>query len=143
MTSLTWKNKFNMGFEAMDAQRKKIFSCMTTICHDIADKHFQCDSINGALDQLEILSQIYFLNEDQMMEDMNYPLAAEHKHQHDLFLATIDRFKIDNSQCHTTSILNDFIKIREDFIAHMLNEATMLSEFINKSSNGDSATAAH
>jgi len=143
MASFACENNVNSGVEAMDAQRHKIFDCMSTICNLIADTHHNSDSIGGLLDQLEILCQIHYMDEEQLMEGVNYPLAAEHKRQHDLFLVTIDQFKIDNKQCHTTSMLNDFINIREDFITHMLNETMLLSEFINKISNGDSATAAH
>ncbi|NVN93057.1 MAG: hypothetical protein HXX11_21020 [Desulfuromonadales bacterium] len=143
MASFIWENKFNSGIESMDAQRKRIFECMTMIYRDIADFGNKCDSINGLLDQLEILCQIHYLDEEQLMDDLKYPLAADHKLQHDLFLATLDQFKVDNKQCHTVSTLNDFIKLRETFITHMLNDTMVLSEFIKQSPLYSSANTSH
>src|SRR6185369_7170427 len=116
MTTFVWDIKFNTGLETMDAQHQKIFDFMTTIYKAIPDSHLKCDNFNSMLDQLALLCQMYFITEEQLMDEKNYPSAAEHKRQHNLFLATIDQLKIENNQCHTTSILIDFIHIREDFV---------------------------
>lgn len=130
MESFIWENRFSSGIETLDAQRQKIFECMTMIYRAIADSGDKCDAINDLLDQLEILCKIHYMDEEQLMEDINYPLAADHKMQHDLHLSTIDQFKVDNRECYTISTLNDFIKLRETFISHMLDESMVLSQFI-------------
>ena len=138
MTSLVWEDRYNTGVEAIDAQHRKIFDYMTDIYHALADNQQKCDAFNGMLDQLELLCQMHFLNEQQMVDDINYPSVPEHKRLHDLFLTRIDLFKIDSKQCHTPSILNNFTNLREDFITHMLNETTLFCDFINNSTK-DSA----
>ncbi len=130
MTSLVWEDKYNTGVETMDVQHRKIFDYMTTIYHVLADNQQVCDPLNGMLDQLELLCQMHFLNEQQLMDDINYPSASEHKRIHDLFLATIGQFKIQSSKCHSPNILNEFLKLKEDFIIHMLKESTALRDFV-------------
>lgn len=130
MTSLTWKDTYISGAEAIDAQHRKIFDMITSIHNELEDNNKKCAHFNGMLDQLELLCQLHFIDEEKFMEEINYPSTADHKHLHDLFLATIDRFKIGNKQCHAPNIINDFINIREDFISHMLNETMLLSNFI-------------
>ncbi len=134
MTSLIWDDKFNTGVAALDAQHRKIFDYMTHIYSDLIDNSHKCDSINGMLDQLEILCQLNLFNEDQLMDETNYPLSAEHKHQHDLFLATLDQLKIDNNQCHSPNIISKFTNIIENYISHMLTGNMLLSEFIKNNS---------
>ncbi|HXE96068.1 MAG TPA: hemerythrin domain-containing protein [Dongiaceae bacterium] len=142
MTSLVWEDIFNTGVETMDVQHRKIFDCMDAIYHALADNQQKCDPLDGMLDQLELLCQMHFLNEQQLMDDTNYPSASEHKHIHDLFLASIDQFKIVSSECHTTNLLDAFLKLKEDFITHMLNESTTLGAFIKAGPIEDAAVTA-
>jgi hemerythrin len=143
MNSYFWENKFNTGVETMDVQHRKIFDYLTTICNELEDTHQKCDPFNGMLDKLEILCRIHFLEEEKLMDDINYPSASEHKLLNDLFLANIDRFKIDNKRCHSPSILNDFIKLREDFITHIFNEGMTFGRFIDTNSREVSALTGH
>jgi hemerythrin len=128
MTTLTWEDKFNTGVETLDGQHRKIFDYMITIYNGLIDSHLKCDPFNGMLDQLELLCQLHFMEEEKLMDESNYPLASEHKHLHDLFLTSISLFKIDNKQCHTSNVLTEFSNLRVDFITHMLNDCWAASE---------------
>jgi hemerythrin-like metal-binding protein len=143
MTSLVWEESFNTGVEAMDVQRRKIFDYLALINNELVNSRQKCDSINGLLDQLEILCQMHFMDEERLMIELNYPFAAEHKHLHDLFLATVDRFKIESNRCHTPGILDDFGKLRVDFTTHILNESMLLSDFIKSNHCDKESSAAH
>jgi hemerythrin-like metal-binding protein len=143
MTSFTWDNKFNTGIDALDVQNRKIIDYMTMLHNEIVDVRQKCESLNNQFDQLTLLCQMHFMDEERLMDEMNYPLAAEHKRLHDLFLATVDRFKVENNQCHTVGILNDFNNLRGDFITHMLNETLLLSDFIKSRPCGDLAETAY
>jgi hemerythrin len=103
---------------------------MTMIYHKIIDSFQECYPIQVLLDQLKQLCQIHFMYEEQLLEELDYLTAAEDKLLHDMFMESIDRFKIENNQCHTSTILNDFIKLRLEFITYMLNETKLLSDYI-------------
>jgi hemerythrin len=143
MTTFVWDARFTTGVEIMDAQHRKIFDCMTRIYNEMSDNHRTCDSCDGMLSQLELFCRLHFLEEERLMDEMAYPSTAEHKHRHDLFLVAIDRFRIENNQCHAPGVLNEFIDLGEDFIAHMLNETVVLGDFVHGNAREDSAVAAH
>jgi hemerythrin-like metal-binding protein len=141
MPSFVWEDTFITGVERMDVQHRKIFDYMTTIYDELVDSRKKCDLFNGMLDRLEILCQIHFMEEEEFMEELKYPSAAAHKHQHDLLLAAIDRFKTENNQCHLPDILNDFKILREDFTSHLLEEGMILGEFIKAGASKESTDA--
>jgi hemerythrin-like metal-binding protein len=139
MTSIIWDNKINPSIEVMKIQRQTISVCMNTILDDLADFSQKCDHINELLDQLALLCQIHFKYEEQLLEELNYPPTSKQKSLHDLFLKDIEQLKSDNDQSHSPAIVNNFIKLRLDFIRNMNNETMMLCDFM-KVKSGDKTT---
>lgn len=135
MTSLAWDDKYNMGIDVLDVQHHKIFDCMTTIYVDLVDLKQNGEYIYGMLEQLEMLCQMHFADEQIFMDKNNYSLATEHKPLHELLLANIFLIKSNFKQYHATKILKEFIHIREDYITHLINETMLLGEFIKNSSS--------
>ena len=132
MISLLWEDRFNTGVEVIDAQHKSIFEYMTRIYNRLVDDKQSCEPINSKLDQLTIICKVHFMEEENLMDELDYPSASEHKHLHDMFLADIDRVKIANKQCHTPAVLNDFINLRDSFISHILNETQEISNYLKE-----------
>jgi hemerythrin len=130
MTSSAWNTTLNPSVDIVYLQRKKIFECMTTIYHKIVDSLQECYPINDLLDQLKQLCQIHFLYVEQLLEELNHVLVTEDKHLHEKFLASIDRFEIENNQRHTSTIIYDFTYLRLELISYLLNEAIMICNFV-------------
>lgn len=143
MASSDRNNILNPSVAIMNIQHCKITECMNSIQGEIADIRQSCTHINGLLYQLEQLCQMHFMFEEQLLEEVNYPLAAEQKQLHDLFLKAIDQFKAENDQCHTTTFNADFIKLRLDYVVNMNNETMTLCDFILNNSRGDTAVTSH
>lgn len=141
MTSLDL-NKLNPSVEIMNIQRGKITECINTIQHDITDMRQSCVHINGLLYQLEQLCQMHFMYEEQLLEEVKYPSIGEQKHLHGLFLKAIESFNTETDQCHSPFFINDFIKLRLDFVINMNNETMTLCDFIINNS-GDIAVTFH
>lgn len=136
-------NTFIINIEALDAQHNKIFDYLNMINNNILNNHQKCDSLNGMLNQLELLCQFHFMEEERLMEEIASPSAAKHKHLNDMFLAAIDRFKIENNQCHSPSVLSDFKKLRDDLVSHMQNETLVHNNLFNCSVLEDSTAKAY
>ena len=138
MASYISENNSNMIFDVMDAQHAKIVDYMNSIYNDMVDNNLRSNQFNAMLDRLEILCQLHFLEEDTLMDNIEYPSAAEHKHLHDLFLTSIDRIRNENHKNHSSNMLNDFIVLRGTFLSHIQEESMPLGKFINDH-NPDSA----
>jgi hemerythrin-like metal-binding protein len=130
MASFNWDNKIDPSLEVMKIQRNTISVCMNTIQDDFADADQGCDHINELLDQLEQLCQIHFNYEEQLLEQLNYPPLSKQKYQHGVFLKDIKQLKGTNNECHTTSSVNNFFKLRLDYISNLYSETMMLCDFI-------------
>jgi hypothetical protein len=65
-----------------------------------------------------------------LLEGMNYPSADEQKKRHNLFLKTFEPFKLESGQCHSPDFMNDFSKIRLDFVSNMNDDTMKLCDYI-------------
>ena len=133
----------NPSVEVIYEQSCKISECMKNIFDVITDDRQSCACISGLIEQLELLCQMHFKFEDQLLEELNYPSALKQKKLNDSFLKAVGQFKTENIQCHTPSFFNSFVELRLDFLANMNNETLMLCDFILNNSSGDTTVTSH
>lgn len=132
MDSLILDNTLDASIEIMKIQHRTISVYMNTIFEKIVDTSQRCAHIDSLLDQLELLCQKQFEYDEQLLEKVNFPAVAEQKRLHGLYLKAINLFRAENDQCHTTSFINDFIKLRLDYVLNMNKETMMLCDFLLK-----------
>ncbi|MDA8430376.1 MAG: hypothetical protein M0T70_14070 [Geobacteraceae bacterium] len=130
MASLVWNNKLDPTVDLINIHFEKIDECIKYISDDIKDMQGSCEHTNKLIDQFEQLCQLHFMYEEQLLEGMNYPLVNEHKMRHNLFLKTFEPFKLESYQCHSQLFINNFNKIRLDFVSNMNNDTMKLCDFI-------------
>jgi len=121
------------GIEVIDDQHRKIVDHMTKIHNELSCSHYKCDNFEELFDNLELLCLRHFMEEELLIDEKNYPSATEHEQLHDLYLKKLDRFMVDNKDCHTSSTLKEFANIIDDFITNMHKDRMILGEF-NKTS---------
>jgi len=122
----------NNSVEIMEIQHRTIALCMKAIFDKIADDTQSCTHIGALLDQLEILCQDKFRFIEQLLEDVNYPSAAEQKRLHGLYLDAINLFKVENEECHTANFLKKFVNLRLEYALNMNQETIMLCDYLLK-----------
>ena len=130
MASFVWNNKLNPTVDLINIHFNKIDECIKYINNDIEDIHGSCEHTNELIDQLEQLCQLYFMYEEQLLEGMNYPSVNEQKERHNLFLETFEQLKLESNQCHTFNFINDFSKIRLDFVSTLNDDTMNLCDYI-------------
>lgn len=130
MASLVWNNKLNPTVDLLNILFEKIDECIRYINEDIKDIQGSCEHTNELINQLEQLCQLHFMYEEQLLEGMNYPSINEQKERHNLFLTTFEPFKLESNQCHSPFFINNFSKIRLDFVANMNNDTMKLCDYI-------------
>jgi len=132
MASLEGDKSLHPSVEIMRMQRNKIRECEQAIYHDIVDEDQSCAHVNGLLHQLKYLYKMHFMYEEQVLEEVNLPSVAEHKNIHEVFLTSLDHLTTDDSQCHSSSYVTDFINMRLDFAANVNKETMMICDFTIK-----------
>ncbi|MDA8414540.1 MAG: hypothetical protein M0023_12245 [Desulfobacteraceae bacterium] len=130
MASIVREFRLHPSVELIKRQRRRIFECENSIQHEINDMGQSCAHVNGLLYQLKLLYKLHFMYEEQLLEELHVPAAAEQKKMHDMFLKSIDELKTENDSCHSSSYIYDFYKLKLDFISTMNDETRMLCDFI-------------
>jgi hemerythrin len=130
MASLVWSEKLNPTVDLINIHFNKIDECIRYITEDIVDVNRDCKHTEGLINQLEQLCQLHFKYEEQLLEGLQYPSVDELKSLHSSFIDTFESFKVGSGQCHTTSFINSFIKLRMDFVTNMNTETMKLCDFI-------------
>jgi len=101
--SVVWDDVFSLGFKPIDDQHKKlvlIINELFTACKEgivAADMAFM-ETVKKTLEYTET----HFADEEDYMREANYPRFAEHKKQHEDFIAavekTIEEFETGNTE---------------------------------------------
>ena len=130
MASLVWNSKLDPTVDLMNIHFTKIDECIKSISADIIDVHANCVHTNGLINQLEQLCEMHFMYEETILEGMGYPAIDEHKILHKTLLKEFEPFKASSAQCHSLSFINDFIKLRMDFVKNLNSETMKLCDFI-------------
>lgn len=135
MTSASLDNSFKSRFKDIDVEHRKMidFADMIINSKSVAMEY---DDLIAMLNRFDLLCRLHFLKEEQLMKEMNYPLLAEHKQLHKLFLANLEQSRNHQKHGPASGCFSAFSNIREDLITHMLNENMLINQYI-KTLNSD------
>jgi hemerythrin len=135
MPSASPETSFKSRFKDIDIEHRKMIDFADMIINSKADA-MECDDIIAMLNRFDLLCRLHFLKEEQLMKEMIYPLLAEHKQLHKLFLANLEQSRKHKKHGPGSGCFSAFSNIREDLITHLLNENLLLSQYI-KTLNSD------
>jgi len=130
VASLVWDDRFNPSIEILFILRNKITESMNLLHDEISNVPQKCNNISDLMDQFELLSQMYFTNYKQLLNELNYPLGAEQSKIHDLFMSATKQIKLENNKCNDSVSLIDFTRLRLDFAYNTSIETMILCDII-------------
>jgi len=92
--TMEWKKDFEVGLHDIDEQHKELFNIINNLMESINSGRGR-QEIEKVLKFLQDYVVDHFKKEEGYMKKFNYPGYANHKDQHDLFIAnynSINRF---------------------------------------------------
>lgn len=81
MDRIEWDTSFSIGIDSIDHQHKKLFELVNLFLEAMEvskDNQFSQDILQGLMTYLKA----HFAAEENEMQEMDYPLLAEHRLQH-------------------------------------------------------------
>ena len=104
MEWIGWDEKHATGHAGMDHGHKKLMDLINQLAHGMennAPKEFCSNTLEQFIEQ----ARIHFLAEEQLMDSLRYPKAAEHKAIHATMLNDVLAFKASYDASDTTEFI--------------------------------------
>jgi hemerythrin len=113
MQFLEWKDSYNIGVKEIDNQHRGLFDIIsklfTSQLYEPDGKYFFL-----MMNTFVEYTQVHFSTEERYMQEAEYPKFAEHRHEHELFIAQLVKILKDiekkepDIESKTLSFLKDW-----------------------------------
>lgn len=119
MEFLEWKDSYNIGVKEIDNQHRGLFDLIsrlfTSRLYEPDGKYFLL-----TLDKFVEYAQLHFSTEERYMQEAQYPKLAEHRHEHELFIAQVSKLvqDVENKEPDIENKTLNFLK--DWYLAHIL-----------------------
>ena len=111
-SNILWQKAYETGDETVDGQHKEIFRLVQEVL-DVHAFDSRKEKIVVAMDFLSEYAVNHFASEEALMHESDYPAFAEHKAQHDGFVAEVvafyERYKTEGDTISVSDTINDFV----------------------------------
>jgi hemerythrin len=119
MPFLEWKDTYNIGVKEIDNQHRGLFDIIsklfTSRSYEPDGKYFFL-----MLNNLIEYAQVHFATEERYMLEAQYPKSAEHRREHELFIARISQL-VQNIETKEPDIEDKILGFLKDwYLAHIL-----------------------
>lgn len=92
MALIEWSDKMSVGVESIDEQHKKLVNMINALNDALV--RGEADAVLVKIfDGLAVYTQKHFQYEEQLFAEHGYPMAADHKAEHDALIAQVVELK--------------------------------------------------
>ncbi len=107
-----------VGDDLLDAQHRVILGYMAKIYdHLLAGKKEK--DMFGLVERLDTYCRLHFLDEEKVMEDMEFPEIVAHKAQHALFITHLENFAGRFEEQTSTKNIDELLFLKNWFVEHI------------------------
>ena len=124
-----WKEEYSVNIEAIDEQHKKFVDIINLLI-DIVNKK-ECNArIADIFFSLAYYAEHYFINEEILFKDYQYPNLSHHKDLHNKFILRIIQFQKE-FEADKENICEELLQYLEEwFKEHILEYDKSASDFL-------------
>jgi hemerythrin len=119
MPFLEWKDSYNIGVKEIDNQHRGLFDIISKL---FTSREYEPDGKYFFLMMNKFVeyTQVHFSTEERYMQEAEYPKFAEHRNEHELFIAQLLKIvhDIENKEPDIEDKTLNFLK--DWYLAHIL-----------------------
>ena len=121
MALLTWNDSYSVKVDKMDEQHQKLFGLINSF-YDEVGKQSQDKLIFDLIAGIKDYTILHFNEEEQLMQQCNYPGLTEHKKEHADFISKVSDLeeKLKSGKMIISFEITNFLK---DWIKKHINES--------------------
>lgn len=133
---IEWKEQYNIGLRVIDKQHKALFETVDklyTLSDD--DKNLK-EKLKAILYDFREYTQTHFIEEEALMQSIEYDKIQEHKELHKKIISSINKVLKNSSNL---SVVKSKIKIisKRLFLNHIIKEDIKIKHFIDNHGTGE------
>ena len=118
MDNFSLSDVYLVGNELLDAQHKVILSYMAKVhTYLLAEK--KGPDLFELADRLDVCCKLHFLDEEKVMEEMDFPGTVNHKAQHALFVTHLENFMGRYEMLNSTQNIDELMFLKGWFLEHI------------------------
>jgi len=121
-----------VGNELLDAQHKVILSYMAKV-HTYLLAENKGKDLFELVDRLDIYCKLHFLDEEKVMDEMDFPVIVDHMAQHALFVTHLENFMGRYEELNSTQNIDELMFLRGWFLEHIEAFDRKYAEFRKRS----------
>jgi hemerythrin len=87
-----WEERYSVGVSVMDEHHKKLFDIVSRV-HDAVRGSQAEGKLEGLIGELLDYTRYHFGEEERMLQQIGFPKLADHKAQHEKFVADLQAFQ--------------------------------------------------
>lgn len=97
MPLITWKTKYDLGIDIIDAEHKKLMQIINNLNDSMINKDAR-ENILSVLDDLVSYTELHFKREEEYFDEFLYVNRNQHKRQHKALIKQIVDFRAKADQ---------------------------------------------
>lgn len=133
MVKIDWSPSFSVGVRSLDAQHKRIVDMINYLLSD-PDVTVRSETISELLSRLTIYAEDHFRDEENLLEEYDYPDLARQKEEHRAYRLKVVALCRDTME-HYDLVPADLLQFMKNWwVNHILREDMKYRTFFEERS---------
>ena len=108
-----------VGNEVLDSQHALILRCMANVSEYLLAE-IKGQDLFELVDRLDAYCKLHFLDEEKLMEEMDFAGIEAHKAQHALFLSHLEKFMGSNEELNCDKNIEELNYLKGWYLDHVV-----------------------
>ncbi len=130
MIAVEWNKKFEVGHERIDFEHK-IFLNLIRDASLLPEREVSRKRILMHLNEVKQYAEFHFTSEENIMFDVDYPDIEQHKREHEMLLALLDK-RVHQYRSEEVDLEEVVAFLFEWFALHTTQVDTRLAQYITQ-----------
>jgi hemerythrin len=118
MENFSVSEAYSVGNELLDAQHKVILSYMAKVYRFLLTGEKGKDLFE-LVERLDTFCKLHLLDEENEMEEMDFPVIEDHKFEHAMFIRHLDNFVGGYEELDQVKSVEELLFLKEWFMEHI------------------------
>jgi hemerythrin len=131
MAFMTWTKDMSVGVAVFDLEHKKLIDMIDELYEGIQSGSARL-TLNRVFEELIGYMNVHFSHEEQFFGEARYPLAAEHKAQHEGLRRQVFKYREEVDSMNGTLLALELLRYLKEWLArHIQQDDKKYGVFLN------------